>query len=121
MFQPVNASVPGAASPAAVDNPNALAPAAAAPRPRLDDTADALPDGLATFADRISQRAALLLLAQKQLEEEQEARLAKMRSDFNAAQEDRSELLREANTLRDMAMEQMKKDDEILKKWIAMI
>jgi hypothetical protein len=95
--------------------------AAAPPAPPLDDTADGLPDSIGTFAEAISRRAALLLLAQKQLEQEQEARLAKMRSDFNAAQEERSEMMREANALRDMAMEQMKKDDEILKKWISAI
>jgi hypothetical protein len=102
-------------------SPGPLETAGSPPAPRLDDTSDGLPDGVATFAERISRRAALLMLAQKQLEQEQEARLAKMRSDFNAAQEERSEMMREANALRDMAMEQMKKDDELLKKWIATI
>jgi len=45
----------------------------------------------------------------------------RMKADFNAAQEQRSEALREMNALRDMAVEQSKKDDEILKKYIAMI
>jgi len=87
----------------------------------LDDTAESVPDGVASLAAEISKRAAVLLLAQKRLEQEQGARLAKVHSEFNAGQEERSELLREADTLRDMAMEQMKKDDEILKKWISLI
>ena len=44
-----------------------------------------------------------------------------MKADFNEAQEERSEMLREMNALRDMAVEQAKKDDEILKKYVAMI
>ena len=45
----------------------------------------------------------------------------RMKADFNASQEERSEQMREMNALRDMAVEQAKKDDEILKKYIAMI
>ena len=44
-----------------------------------------------------------------------------MKSDFDNAQAVRAELLREMNILRDMAVEQQKKDDEILKKYVAMI
>ena len=131
MLQPLDplaqppAGLPGFTAPSAAAGPEtAKAPPSGQPGQAplaLDDTADALPDGIARFAEAISKRAALLMLAQKQLEQEQEARLAKMRSDFNAAQEERSEMMREANALRDMALEQMKKDDEVLKKWIATI
>ncbi len=44
-----------------------------------------------------------------------------MRVEFDETQAERAELLREANVLRDMALEQQKRDDEILKKWIALI
>ena len=41
--------------------------------------------------------------------------------DFDDAMAERAELLREANILRDMMLEQLKNDDEALKKYIAMI
>jgi hypothetical protein len=127
MLPPLNPAAPNVApsrtlAASAGDSPGVLeSTAGGTPAPRLDDTADGLPDGVASFAEAISRRAGFLLLAQKQLEQEQDLRLAKMRSEFDGAQAERSELMREANALRDMAMEQMKKDDEILKKWIAMI
>ena len=114
-------SPPGAARASPQDALAKTADTRNAANERLDDTAESVPDGVASLAEAISKRAAVLLLAQKRLEQEQGARLAKMHSEFNAAQEERSELMREANTLRDMAMEQMKKDDEILKKWISLI
>jgi hypothetical protein len=92
---------------------------AVAPAP-CDDTADA-PDTAMTLADEFSQRAEVLMLAQQSHQQELQARLDRMKADFNAAQEERSERMREMNALRDMAVEQEKKDDEILKKFIAMI
>ena len=47
--------------------------------------------------------------------------VAAQQSDFDARMAERAELLREANVLRDMMLEQLKKDDEALKKYIAMI
>jgi len=87
----------------------------------LDDTAESVPDTAATLAEEVSQRAELLLLATQGHQQQLQARLDRMRGDFNAKQEERSEKLREMNMLRDMAMEQNKHDDEILKKFIAMI
>ena len=52
---------------------------------------------------------------------EQEAALAKQRSQFDFALQERAELQREMNELRTLQMEQIKRDDEILKKWIALI
>lgn len=40
---------------------------------------------------------------------------------FNDRLEERAELLREANALRDMMLAQLKADDDVLKKYIAMI
>ncbi len=126
MLPPVNLtaarpSPPGAAKASSQDVPTKSGDIQSGASLPLDDTAESVPDGVASLAEEISKRAAVLLLAQKRLEQEQGARLAKMHGDFNAAQEERSELMREADTLRDMAMEQMKKDDEILKKWISLI
>ncbi|HKU67220.1 MAG TPA: hypothetical protein VJP85_05565 [Candidatus Baltobacteraceae bacterium] len=42
-------------------------------------------------------------------------------SQFDEEMEERSELEREANVLRDMMLEQLKEDDAALKKYIAMI
>jgi hypothetical protein len=89
-------------------------------RAALDDTAESVPDSAATLAEAFSKRAAAVLAAQSQ-QQLLQLRLDRMKADFNAAQEERSELLRESNALRDMALEQAKKDDEVLKKYIAMI
>ena len=86
----------------------------------LDDTAD-VPDTALTLANEFSQRAEVLLLAQQSHQQDLQAKLDRMKADFNAGQEERSEQMREMNALRDMAVEQAKKDDEILKKYIAMI
>ena len=105
---------PGAAAPVqrGPDRPSA---------PPCDDTAETAPDTAITLADEFSKRAEVLMLAQQSHQQELQARLDRMKADFNAAQEQRSETMREMNALRDMALEQEKKDDEVLKKFIAMI
>lgn len=40
---------------------------------------------------------------------------------FDQETEERAELMREANALRDLMLAQLKDDDEVLKKYIAMI
>lgn len=92
-----------------------------APLGPLDETAESVPDTAITLADEFSKRAELLLLVQQSHQQDLQARLDRMKAEFNAAQEERSERMREMNALRDMAVEQAKKDDEILKKYIAMI
>jgi hypothetical protein len=47
--------------------------------------------------------------------------LEQQREAFDFVTRVRAESQREIDTLRDMAMEQMKQDDELLKKWIALI
>ncbi|MGD0473725.1 MAG: hypothetical protein ABSB70_10985 [Candidatus Velthaea sp.] len=47
--------------------------------------------------------------------------LERQREEFDFVTRVRAETEREINALRDMAMEQMKQDDELLKKWIALI
>jgi ATP-dependent Clp protease ATP-binding subunit ClpA len=110
---------PPGAAPGGLPLRDALPPADA--RRVLDDTAESLPDTAATLADEFSKRTAFALLAQQSHMQELQLRLDRMKADFNEAQEERSELLRESNALRDMALEQAKKDDEVLKKYIAMI
>ena len=76
---------------------------------------------VAIVEDVVARRAEVLVLAAQSEQQVLQARLDRMRATFNAAQEVRSERLRQMNMLRDMAMEQAKHDDEILKKYIAMI
>ena len=47
--------------------------------------------------------------------------LERQREEFDLVTRIRAETDREVNALRDMAMEQMKHEDELLKKWIALI
>lgn len=47
--------------------------------------------------------------------------VAAQQTQFDEEMEERAELQREANVLRDMMLEQLKADDEALKKYIAMI
>ena len=86
----------------------------------LDDTAETN-DQVATLALAVSKRAQVMLLRTQSMQQDLQLRIDRMKADFNAAQEERSEQLREMNALRDMAVEQSKKDDEILKKYIGMI
>ena len=44
-----------------------------------------------------------------------------LRAEFDMHEQQRAEFLREWNVIRDMSMEQMKHDDDIVKKWIALI
>jgi hypothetical protein len=79
------------------------------------------PDLAATIAEDIAQRAELLMAAQRGKADARELAIDTMRTEFDLHEAERAELLREWNLTRDMAMEQMKKDDEIVKKWIALI
>jgi hypothetical protein len=104
--------------------PPQAAPAAApgtSPAAPLDDTAEVSTDRVGSYADAITRRSELFLLATQARQQDQQARLDRMRANFNESQERRSERMREMNALRDMAIEQAKKDDEVLKKYIAMI
>lgn len=47
--------------------------------------------------------------------------VAAQQAQFDDEMEERAELLREANAMRDIMLEQLKADDEALKKYIAMI
>jgi hypothetical protein len=97
------------------------ATAPAAPAHPLDATAETTPDTAISVADDLAKRAELMLVEQQILAQAREARMDRLRMTFDAEQKERAELLREMNSLRDMAMEQMKLDDEHLKKWIALI
>ena len=58
---------------------------------------------------------------QHEKEVHDEILLTRERDKFDFETEEKSELEREYNTIRDMMLEQMKLDDEALKKYIAMI
>jgi hypothetical protein len=94
-----------------IASPRTPAPAGD-PLPDLGETdaAEALPT--------IEARIAALVARASTPEDEA---LEKQREEFDLVTRVRAELERETNALRDMAMEQMKNDDEILKKWIALI
>ena len=87
----------------------------------IDDTAETIPDTATSLAAQFAKRAEVLLLVAQSQQQEMQSRLDRMKADFNATQEERTEAMREMNALRDMALEQAKKDDEVLKKYIALI
>jgi hypothetical protein len=99
----------------------ALASPAPAASPPIDDTAETAPDMTVRLAEALSRNAVMLLLAQQTEQQKLQLRLDRIKAHFNASQEEHAEILREMNALRDMALEQAKKDDEVLKKYIAMI
>ena len=93
-------------------------------------TADATPpevqpqpsaDMAETLADEIARRTELLMVAQRGKADAREFQIDRMRTEFDLHEQERAELLREWNVTRDAAMEQMKHDDDIVKKWIALI
>ncbi len=100
---------------------NAAVPSPTANAVPLDDTAESAPDTAATLAQTFARRAEVLLLAQQSQQQMMQSQLDRMKDEFNATQEERTEQLREMNALRDMALAQAKQDDEVLKKYIAMI
>ena len=87
--------------------------------------ADAKPtlegDIAATIADEVARRSEFLMLAQRKEADASELAMDRMRARFDEQEQERAELLREWNVMRDMAMEQMKRDNEIMKKWIMLI
>ena len=74
-----------------------------------------------TIADEIARRTELLMVAQRGKADAREFEIDRMRTEFDLHEQERAELLREWNVTRDAAMEQMKHDDDIVKKWIALI
>ena len=84
------------------------------------------PDGLvvpedAVGEDALTRHLQLALLAQRKRQDAGEMAIDHMRAEFDMHEQQRAEFLREWNVIRDMAMEQMKRDDDIVKKWIALI
>ena len=67
-------------------------------------------DGIAAVFEQEHEREAL-----------EQSALAAQQQQFNFQIQERSESLRENNELHALAMEQMKLDDENLKKWIALV
>jgi hypothetical protein len=106
-----------ASSPAAAPSSSRAAPPDAIEP--LDVTAETAAD-TESLADTIARRAEMMVVKQNEADQESQLRIDRMRAEFDDAQAERAELLREMNVLRDMAIEQQKHDDEILTKWIAL-
>jgi len=70
-------------------------------------------DGVSRFTDAVDRDHAA--------EAREEMALARQKNKFDFEAQERAELEREYNVLRDMMLEQMKLDDEAVKKYIAMI
>ncbi len=87
---------------------------------RMDDASPAA-RRLERLADAIARRTQLRLLQQKAGDDARQVELDRMREEFDFEQKEHAELLREFNLMRDLALEQTKKDDEAVKKWIALI
>jgi hypothetical protein len=79
------------------------------------------PDVAASIADEVARRTELVMVAQRKQADADELVMDRVRTQFDLHEQERAEYLREWNAIRDLAMEQMKKDDDILKKWIALI
>ncbi len=108
------------APPARTTAARAPAPAANADAPTTDAAPapeTGAPDPGAAEAALEARIAALVARASTP---EDEA-LERQREEFDVITREQAETEREINALRDMAMEQMKHDDEILKKWIELI
>lgn len=119
---PAAGSKPAAGPPGSTKSDPLDAPDTSGTGP-LDVTADSLPDTTA-LADSIARRVQLLAAKTAKsgdVDLESQLRIDQMHAEFDSTQAERAELMREANVLRDMAMEQQKRDDEILKKWISLI
>jgi len=91
------------------------------PDPPLDETAETIPAVSAAPVDDLAKRAEIALIEEQVRAQARDARLDRLRMNFDTTQKEHAEMLREMNTLRDMATEQMKQDDANLKKWIALI
>ncbi len=109
---PAPAAGPAAAGPSVVPADTAAA---------FDSTAETVPDSAVSAANEAAARAEHLLVVGHLDDQARQTRLDRLRAAFDADQAERAESLREMNVLRDMALEQQKHDDEILKKWIALI
>ncbi len=60
------------------------------------------------------------MVAQRGKADAREFEIDRMRTEFDLREQERAEFLREWNVTRDLSMEQLKHDDEIVKKWIAL-
>lgn len=72
--------------------------------------------------DELAEKiASAVVAAQANAQGADETAALQQRMQFDTVLRQRAELDRELNALRDLSMEQVKHDDELLKKWIALI
>jgi hypothetical protein len=110
--------VRAAAGPAASARPVEAGPENRIP---LDVTTETASDGAADVTGRAARRTELMAVTRRLKDQDRQADIDRIHADFDANAAERAEYLRQMNVLRDMAMEQQKHDDEILKKWISLI
>lgn len=101
------------AMPQKIATPARAASASGSAMPRAGETPD-------TAATQIALDGKIAALVARTPTPEDEA-LDRQRQEFDFITKVRAETERETNALRDLAMEQMKYDDALLKKWIALI
>jgi hypothetical protein len=116
-------SVPSTAPAPASEGPldAALADATGFSGDRIDDASAAAERRLEQLADAVARRTQLRLLQEKAGDDARQAELDRLAQEFDFAQKERAELLREFNLMRELALEQIKKDDEAVKKWMALV
>lgn len=91
------------------------------PGDRIDGAATDAERRLERLADAIARRTQYRLLQQKAGADARQAELDRLQQAFDFEQKERAELLREFNLMRDLALEQVKRDDEAVKKWMALV
>lgn len=88
----------------------------------LATTQTAVPeDRAASTADEMERRIQLAVARQHATTMRDELVLEAMHEDFDTVLKRQAESERQMNAIRDLATEQLKKDDENLKKWISLI
>lgn len=88
---------------------------------RIDDANLAADRRLERLAAAIARRTQMRLLQEKAGDDARQIELDRLKQEFDFDQKERAELLREFNLMRELALDQMKKDDEAVKKWMALI
>ena len=88
---------------------------------RIDDANAAADRRLERLAEAIARRTQLRLLQEKAGDDARQIELDRLKQEFDFEQKERAELLREFNLMRELALDQMKKDDEAVKKWMALV
>jgi predicted secreted protein len=118
--QPSQSSAAAASEPGVMPNAEP-GEAGEAREDRIDDANVAADRRLERLAEAIARRTQLRLLQEKAGDDARQIELDRLKQEFDFEQKERAELLREFNLMRELALDQMKKDDEAVKKWMALV